>query len=129
MDEKAHSLLSSQTVLLKLFLIIIGGNITYYYLQTAVWEAFKNSGDLWVYYSAGQLAWSGEFSRLYDYAYYNDIAHSIGPYRYLPPFAIMFSPLTLFSFQTVMILWMVFNQLLLGSSVLLVASELSDQRI
>lgn len=100
-------------LIMKVCLAILGGNVLYYYFQNAIWEALKLSADLTVYYAAGQAVWNGTPEQLYKFEYYYDIAKARGPYNYPPFFAVLFSPLTIFPYKTIVYFWLLMNNLIL----------------
>ena len=124
-DDKALPYIT----LLKLVFAMLGGNIIYYFLQNAIWEFFKNSGDLYLFYCAAKLIYSGEINQLYNYSYYQEIVKTIGPYQNPPLFAILLSPLTVLPWNKFMLFWLGFNQLLLILAVVLVISELKEYNL
>lgn len=119
----------SSEALMKLVLCILGFNIAYYYLQNALWESFRNSGDLYVYYSAARTIWTGQIDQLYNYEYYTVVAGAIGPYLYLPFFAIIFSPFTYFSFKFIIYSWLILNQIILAVAVFLLWREFDHRDV
>jgi len=116
-------------VAITLCLCIIGGNIFYYYLQNAIWEAIKLSADLNVYYSAASAVWSGRFDQLYNADYYYIESKVVGPYNYLPFLSIILSPFTTLPFTLWKFVWLGLNQIILIAAVSLVWRNIPNRSI
>ncbi|MBM3264291.1 MAG: DUF2029 domain-containing protein [candidate division Zixibacteria bacterium] len=102
---------------MKLCLCILGGGIFYYYLQNGVWESFKLSADLYVYYVAAKAIWTGHQEWLYDSNYYYNMSGAIGPYQYSPFFAVLTAPFSLLPFKVVSAGWLLLNHLFMAGSI------------
>lgn len=116
-------------VMMRLCLCILGGNIFYYYLQNAVWESFKLSADLFVYYSAAKSIWTGHQELLYDSEYYRNVLGAVGPYQYPPFFAVLMAPFSVIPFKIVSIGWLGLNHLFMFGCVFMIWYETHSRNI
>lgn len=118
--------LSYKTALTFLLFIILT-NSAYTYFQRGVWPGLTESFDFGVFYTASKVIFEGQAEHLYDIEWFYDIGSQ--PYQYFPFFAIIIYPLSLFSFETARILWMLINQLVILSTAILIFKGIGNREL